>query len=98
MGKDMNLTETQKKFLLEINSLPDKVIEQLLGIVKTIKKGLGIEEGTSSIIPFESRGTPGEILKIINATPHLDIQDTDELRRLIKEGKQAARFEDPFSR
>lgn len=97
MGKDMNLTEIQKKFFLEINGLPDKIIEHLLGIVKRIKKGLGIEEGASSIIPLKSQGTPGEILKVISTAPHLDSQDTDKLRRLIKEGRQAARFDDPFS-
>ena len=94
----MNLTEIQKKFLMEVNDLPDKIIEHLLGIIKMIKKGLGREEATSSIILLKPQGTPREILKAMSAAPHLDTHDSDELRRAIKEGKQAARFEDPFSR
>lgn len=40
MDKELALTETQKKFLIEINTLPDEVVKNLLEMIKFLKKAM----------------------------------------------------------
>ncbi len=58
MSKDALLTEVQRKFLLEIDTLPDEVISNLLEIIKIIKQTinypLGREEKPLILGQFQS--------------------------------------------
>ena len=44
------------------------------------------------------KGSPQAILEALRAFPPASHEAAEELRRLIREGKRPARFEDPFSR
>lgn len=45
MSKEALLTEVQKKILLEINTLPDEVVSNLLEIIKIIKQTINYPFG-----------------------------------------------------
>ena len=45
-----------------------------------------------------AKGSPRAILAALKASPPVSHEAAEELRRLIREGKRPARFDDPFSR
>ena len=74
------------------------------GIVRGKTVVLGDEadlpEGTGVLVtPLPpTKGSPQAILAALEASPAVSHEAAEELRRLIREGKRPARFEDPFSR
>ncbi len=73
------------------------------GVVRGKTVFLGAEadlpEGTGVLVtPLPARkGSPQAILAVLEASPGVSHEAAEELRRLIREGKRSARFEDPFS-
>jgi len=59
-----------------------------------------LPEGTEVIVtPLEAvRGSPQAVLAAMDAPPHVQPEDVEELRRLIEEGKRPVRFDNPLAR
>jgi hypothetical protein len=82
----------------------DMVMAMYEGVVKgnkvLLKKGAALPDGTKVVVtPVEfTRGSSQAILAALDASPHPTSADVEELRRLIAEGKQPARYDDPFKR
>ena len=74
------------------------------GVVRGKTVVLGDEadlpEGTGVLVtPLPpAKGSPQAVLTVMEASPAASHEAAEELRRLIREGKRPARFEDPFSR
>ncbi len=74
------------------------------GVVRGRTVLLGAEaelpEGTGVLVtPLAARkGSPHAVLAALEASPPVSHEAAEDLRRLIREGKRPARFEDPFSR
>ncbi len=74
------------------------------GVVRGKTVVLGDEadlpEGTGVLVTplAPAKGSPHALLEALEAAGPLSHEGAEELRRLIREGKRAARFEDPFSR
>ena len=58
-----------------------------------------LPEGTEVIVtPLEAtRGSPQAVLAAMDAPPHVQPEDVEELRRLIEEGKRPVRFDSPLA-
>jgi hypothetical protein len=74
------------------------------GVVRGKTVVLGDEadlpEGTGVLVtPLPSaKGSPQAILAALETSPAASHEAAEEFRRLIRDGKHLARFEDPFSR
>ena len=44
------------------------------------------------------KGSPQTVLAVVEAPPHVDPKDVDELMRLIEKGKRRVRYENPLTR
>jgi hypothetical protein len=70
------------------------------GIVKgntvILEAGAELPDGAEVIIT-PMKGTPAAVLAALDASPCLEPGDVEELLRRIEEGKQLARYEDPFA-
>ena len=74
----------------------------------------GIVKGKTVVLPEEAdlpegmgvlvtplptpKGSPQAVLDVLKASRPVSPKAAEELRRLIREGKRSARFDDPFSR
>ena len=44
------------------------------------------------------KGSPQAVLAVVDAPPHVNPEDVDELMRLIEKGKRQVRYENPLIR
>lgn len=44
------------------------------------------------------KGSPQAVLAVVDAPPHVNPKDVDELMRLIEKGKRRVRYENPLTR
>ena len=71
------------------------------GIVKgrtvVLEEATDLEEGVEVwVTPLEMpKGSPQAVLAAIDALPHIEPADVDELMQLIEEGKRPVRHENP---
>lgn len=74
------------------------------GIVKgkkiVLSEEVKLPDGAEVLVtPLEEvKGTPQAVLAAMNAFPHLQPQDVEELRCMIAEGKRPVRFTNPLMR
>jgi len=78
-------------------------VAQYRGVVKgrnvVLEEDPGLPDGTGVIVtPVRPvKGSPKALLAALKKSHGISRETGDELRRLIKEGKQPVRFEDPLS-
>jgi hypothetical protein len=74
------------------------------GIVKdgavVLEEAADLPDGAEVLgMPIEEpRGSPGTVLAAIDAPPHIDPEDVDELMRFIEEGKRPVHYDNPLTR
>lgn len=74
------------------------------GVVKgrniMLEEGVDLPEGAKVLVtPLEAeKGSPQALLAAMDAPPHCNHEDVDELMRLINEGKRPVRYNNPLTR
>lgn len=74
------------------------------GVVKgrtvVLDEAADLPEGTEVLVTAVEalRGSPQGVLAAMDAPPHVEPEDVDELVRLIEQGKRPVRYESPLTR
>ncbi len=65
-----------------------------------LQEPVDLPEGTEVIVTplAAAQGSPQAVLAAMDAPPHVQPEDVEELRRLIEEGKRPVRFDNPLAR
>jgi len=65
-----------------------------------LQEPVDLPEGTEVIVTplAAAQGSPQAVLVAMDAPPHVQPEDVEELRRLIEEGKRPVRFDNPLER